>query len=152
MSEKVTEEGSADVRAGEDQARKFALAHVSQMSGAMTPGQMREVALLLIERVSDQGLVGSRDLAEILRKRGLVPCVFGPEDVEADIENDPQTADFSDEEKWTLQCGLFDLAARGLDDRLAEKGNDYLSDQWEERREGLIAEVIAACPPVPGPV
>jgi hypothetical protein len=41
MNEKVTEEGSADVRAGEDQARKFALAHVSQMSGVMTPGQVR---------------------------------------------------------------------------------------------------------------
>lgn len=153
MSEKVTEQGATDT--GEDQVRKFALAHVSQMSGTMTPRQMREVALLLIDHVADQGgapLVEGHDLVTILRRRGLVPSVFGPDDVEADIENDPDTADFSDEEKWTLQCELFGLAAKGLDERLSEKGNDYLSDRWAEHREDLIAEVVAARPPAPSQI
>jgi hypothetical protein len=116
------------------------------MTEKMTPEQRIAALDKILEGVE------SYELINLLRRRGLVPCVFGPDDAEADIENDADACDFSDEEKAVLMNGLLARSAHRLEDVLSQKGNDYLSDRWQEFRVDLIAEVVSARSPSPGGV
>ena len=96
------------------------------------------------------------DLLSELRWRGYVMSVWSAEDGEGPVEE--KFPDAEEGRKKALCAALLDLAGKGLEDILAERGNEHLSDfmaystqEVADAADKIEAdEAEEAAPPAPG--
>lgn len=89
------------------------------------------------------GQASDSELIEELRNRGLVGTFFSKEDMETIITEDEDVAGLGldDEAFGTLLETAFRECSWKLDDRLSERGNEYLAHMWAIEKDGVLAEV-----------
>jgi hypothetical protein len=89
----------------------------------------------------DLSVIESEALVTELRCRGLVVSTWGTDDATTVLENDDSTSCLTDEQFDLLEAKLFEKASATLEDLLADRGNQHISDTWDIYSPTLMAEV-----------
>jgi hypothetical protein len=84
-------------------------------------------------------------LLEELRRRGFLVSVWNKEDGRSASCDDEESLDgLTEEQRDEVGAKLLELAiSRKMEDRLAERGNEFLADLWVTDGEDVVAEVLA---------
>lgn len=85
--------------------------------------------------------VPTQDLIdELMRRPGIVASIWTTEDVTPFLNDDDaeDRADLTDEQIEQIATAFLDNVNKDLQEVLASRGNDFLSDRWTLDREELI--------------
>lgn len=83
-------------------------------------------------------------IAELRRRPGIVPSIWSTEDVTSLIEDEPDCAHLTEQQAEKLAIVFLETSGRALEDVLAERGNGFLADRWDDHKEHLLSEIRAA--------
>lgn len=78
---------------------------------------------------------------ELLRLRAtLVASVSNIDDVRKLVAKDPDCADLSEEQVTEGALLLLTRVSNGLQDVLAERGNNYTAERWDELKDEILRQ------------
>ena len=98
-----------------------------------------------LSEVSNDDLVD-----ELLRRSGLVASIWNTEDTGSAIEEDEDCPELTDEQFEQAAALLLARSRKGLQEVLAERGNEYLATRWVMVKEEILEEVAPAAGSKPG--
>ncbi len=89
-----------------------------------------------LERLSDQQLLGE------LAARGLVVSSWSTEDMSF-MDDDESTLELDDGQLERLKTAVLEGCGRGLQEVLGDRGNNFLSEWWEQNKAEMISAAQA---------
>jgi hypothetical protein len=97
---------------------------------------------LVLTDVSDEDLVD-----ELLRRRAtLVASLWNIDDVRELVGKDTDCADLSEEQVTEGALLLLTRVSDGLQDVLAERGNNYTAERWDDLKDEILTQIRGSTP------
>lgn len=95
----------------------------------------------------DLSLITDEQLKDELRSRGYALSIWSKEDVISLIHDDEDCAHLTDEQLQEAAQIALDEMGHGLENVLAERGNDYTADRWYGDLRGTVLAAIKDAAP-----